>query len=359
MNAKRIDVLNIGLMVISLILAFVLPFWLFIFSYAVLGPLHYLTEIGWLRKQKFFTTGKYDFLPLLIIAIVWTGFYLLISRMLDADFPVRLKEAWFGADWRQDLMNLKDRMDDSLVAGLIGSIAMVFFRQWWAKILALIVGFALGMVFSTNDIPNYAFIIGALLPTLIHVYIFTGIFMLYGAVKSKSAPGFISVGMLLLFGAACFVIPGSAEVYGTGHALDAYKESGFISLNKDIYNLFATSPISQDDPGLLRGLGIQIQRFIAFAYTYHYLNWFSKTSIIGWHKVSPINLVSAIVIWAGSVALYVYDYRLGLKALLFLSILHVVLEFPLNVHSFVGIFKVKSRGKRKKLTKGDAAVLDT
>jgi hypothetical protein len=35
-----------------------------------------------------------------------------------------------------------------------------------------------------------------------------------------------------------------------------------------------------------RGRPIGALRFIAFAYTYHYLNWFSKTDIIRWHVVS-------------------------------------------------------------------------
>ena len=58
------DVLNLGLMLVALALAFILPFWLFLFSYAVLGPLHYLTEIGWLNKKQFFTTSKLDYLQL-------------------------------------------------------------------------------------------------------------------------------------------------------------------------------------------------------------------------------------------------------------------------------------------------------
>ena len=33
-------------------------------------------------------------------------------------------------------------------------------------------------------------------------------------------------------------------------------------------------------------LGIGVMRLIAFAYQYHYLNWFSKTSIIKWHEVT-------------------------------------------------------------------------
>jgi hypothetical protein len=84
-------------------------------------------------------------------------------------------------------------------------------------------------------------------------------------------------------------------------------------------------------------LGISITRFIAFAYTYHYLNWFSKTSIIQWHKVPYLNLGLVIVLWLASVSLYMYDYRTGLQALFFLSFLHVFLEFPLNIQSIKGI----------------------
>jgi hypothetical protein len=80
-------------------------------------------------------------------------------------------------------------------------------------------------------------------------------------------------------------------------------------------------------------------RFIAFAYTYHYLNWFSKTSVIKWHLVSKKSLLITIGIWLLSVAIYAYDYSLGMNVLFFLSFLHVFLEFPLNIVSFTGIGK--------------------
>ncbi|MCC6181260.1 MAG: hypothetical protein IT237_05450 [Bacteroidia bacterium] len=51
LTPNQINYANIGLMIISAFLAFLLPFELFLFSYAVLGPLHYLTEIGWLHKK--------------------------------------------------------------------------------------------------------------------------------------------------------------------------------------------------------------------------------------------------------------------------------------------------------------------
>jgi hypothetical protein len=85
-------------------------------------------------------------------------------------------------------------------------------------------------------------------------------------------------------------------------------------------------------------MGIMLTRFIAFAYTYHYLNWFSKTSIIQWHKVPAANLSIVLLLWAVSVGLYAYNYFIGFTALLFLSFMHVFVEFPLNWQSFVGIF---------------------
>ncbi|MBL8293395.1 MAG: hypothetical protein JNN08_16220 [Bryobacterales bacterium] len=84
------------------------------------------------------------------------------------------------------------------------------------------------------------------------------------------------------------------------------------------------------------GTGRTVMRFIAFAYTYHYLNWFSKTSIIKWHEVGMPRLIAVTAIWIGSIGLYMYDYALGFKFLFCLSLLHVYLEFPLNHISILG-----------------------
>ena len=58
MGADRINYLNIGLMLASCAIALYIPFELFLFAYAVLGPAHYLTEISWLQKRRFFTRGR-------------------------------------------------------------------------------------------------------------------------------------------------------------------------------------------------------------------------------------------------------------------------------------------------------------
>lgn len=94
---------------------------------------------------------------------------------------------------------------------------------------------------------------------------------------------------------------------------------------------------STDVPVYFSDAGIRVMRFIAFAYTYHYLNWFSKTSVIQWHNTSKRNLVIIAAVWIASVALYIIDYKMGLKWLFVLSFGHVLLEFPLNHRSFIEV----------------------
>jgi hypothetical protein len=54
MNTNKVEIINIGFILFSAIVAVFIPLELFLFSYAVLGPLHYLTEINWLNKNDFF-----------------------------------------------------------------------------------------------------------------------------------------------------------------------------------------------------------------------------------------------------------------------------------------------------------------
>ena len=88
--------------------------------------------------------------------------------------------------------------------------------------------------------------------------------------------------------------------------------------------------------------GIKVQIFIAFAYTYtyHYLNSFSKTSIIGWRDSlnQKISLNTGLL-WVAAVVLYLYDLITGFVALYFLSILQVLFELPLNVVTIKSLYK--------------------
>ena len=82
-------------------------------------------------------------------------------------------------------------------------------------------------------------------------------------------------------------------------------------------------------------------QFIAFAYTYHYVNWFSKTRVIRWHTSAKRYQYGIAAIWLFSVSLYAYSFVFGLIMLYFLSMLHVLLEFPLNHKTIGALFKVQ------------------
>src|SRR5947208_8377743 len=65
-------------MLLSCLLAFLFPFQLFLFSFAVLGPLHYFTEIPWLHGKKYYTTGKYDYVMLIILCCAIAAIHYMI-----------------------------------------------------------------------------------------------------------------------------------------------------------------------------------------------------------------------------------------------------------------------------------------
>ena len=75
LSVQQINYVNIGLMIVSAASALMFPFETFLFVYAFLGPLHYLTEISWLHDRQYFTKGKFDYIPLLIIGVLITFLY--------------------------------------------------------------------------------------------------------------------------------------------------------------------------------------------------------------------------------------------------------------------------------------------
>lgn len=113
----------------------------------------------------------------------------------------------------------------------------------------------------------------------------------------------------------------------------------FHALNGALIKLFHLGPGTTLSEIYESSAGLMVMRLIAFAYTYHYLNWFSKTSIIKWHEVPKRRTALILALWVCSLALYARSYELGFIALYFLSVLHVMLEFPLNHQSFAGIGK--------------------
>lgn len=58
LTGRQIDYLNILLLGLAFVVALLVPFEAFLFSYAVLGPLHYITEISWLNQRDFFLSKR-------------------------------------------------------------------------------------------------------------------------------------------------------------------------------------------------------------------------------------------------------------------------------------------------------------
>jgi hypothetical protein len=152
--------------------------------------------------------------------------------------------------------------------------------------------------------------------------------MLFGAIKSKSRLGLFNATAFLVGAVTLLLIPPST-MYILPELVQA--NYGFFSG----ISLAFSEILGQPQISIMSA----IASFLAFTYTYHYLNWFSKTSIIEWHKVSVRRAFVIGFLYAGAVGLYLYDYSLGLTVLLSLSFLHVVLEFPLNFRSMQGLLK--------------------
>jgi len=322
------------MMLLSMIAAFIMPLELFLFAYAVLGPLHYLTEISWLHDRKYFTKSKHDFLVLVAVGVLVTldtlGFHFLMST----------KAIFFA---------------------FTGSALMAFVRNVSMKALGfvLLILFS-NLIFTDHQDNTLTWLSSILLPTLIHVFVFTGVFILVGALKSKSKSGMISFAVFLL----CPLLLGTLFqshqfIAATQYGKDSYFSGGdgFFQLNLSILQRvfdvdFSNQPtlVQVNEQLFGSATGITLMRLIAFSYMYHYLNWFSKTEVIRWHQVSRARILLVVLLWVASVVLYSLSYSLGLKWLAFLSFTHVLLEFPLNMNSFAELGKQISMRLRNSQT---------
>ena len=348
MSTAQVNYLNIGLMIVSAIAAFILPFELFLFSYAVLGPLHYLTEISWLHKRQYFSPKKRDYIPLVIITLliaIPAIFSYLYSNLGPTDMQGNLILTP-GLRNFFSFLYTENPATALIFMGFAFALVMVLIKDTISRIVSFVIIFIIAILLRSNHFVDVLFAL--FLPTLIHVFIFTGAFILVGALKSKSTSGYLSI--LVFFGCAVsffLIAPGGANYQISEYAKNSYDVS-FFSLNKSIFETFMHVENPSTDMIYNSSAGILITRFIAYAYTYHYLNWFSKTSIIKWHEVPRMWLVTIFVLWVTAVALYLVNYEVGLMCLYFLSFLHVVLEFPLNFQSFKQIGEQVRGGFRRK-----------
>ncbi len=315
MNTQKVDLINIGLMIFSCTLAYFLPFELFLFSYAVLGPLHYLTEIVWLHKREYFSKARYDFLILgvLAISIYFLGYH--------SHFETPRQHMM----WSSSVVYL----------AFTFAFAFAMFKKMSYRFVFILSSLLLLLIIDRKVPEPNSFIrlFGLFLPTLIHVFVFTGMFILVGALKNKSVTGIASLIVFLVCGISFFVFIPNVQYQASEYVKNSYQ--GFYMINVELSRILGLTEIKTIPEVYSSPYSIAIARFVSFAYTYHYLNWFSKTSVIKWHKVPKLQLGIVLAIWIIALVTYSINYNIGLQALYALSFLHVFLEFPLNHQSFV------------------------
>ncbi|MEA2891222.1 MAG: hypothetical protein QOI05_2015 [Bradyrhizobium sp.] len=274
-------------MLAALGITYLVPFQLLLLSYVVLGPAHYFTEISWLHDRKYFLPHRSVPIALAIMAV--------IAALID-------NASWFGfVMWLAFVIC-------ALLAGATTALqatALVMVAIWLTVLMAM------------NE-PSLA-VLGILLPTLIHVSLFTLVFMVLGAIRSGSKMQVLLVVLYLGAIATLLAVPPSAST----------QIPAFAKVGQEYFGNVA--------PALGRLLGIadlkldtRLTSLLAFVYTYHYLNWFIKAEVIRWTDISRKRLALIGAASAASTALYFYDYAFGFTVLLALSLVHVVLEFPLN-----------------------------
>lgn len=321
LTVNQVNYLNIALMAASCLFAFLFPFELFLLSYAVLGPLHYLTEISWLHDRKYFVgteSGKRAkrLQRRWLILVAGTMAALIAGFIAVEGAGVKISPKWEITFF---------------YSVFVTALLITELKSWLAKVIALASALVLLALLSPS---RYYIVIAFFLVTIIHVLIFTGAFILHGALKGRSWSGVLSLGVFVLCAVSFFLYVPTGDAPG-GYVQQSYRS--FNALNAELIKLFSLGSATSANELYASQSGLAVMRLIAFAYTYHYLNWFSKTSIIKWHEVSRKRVVVIALIWLGALGIYAWDYGNGMAVLYFLSVLHVMLEFPLNHRTFVGI----------------------
>lgn len=289
----RLELLNILLILFTCVLAHIFPYHLLIFSYAVFGPLHYLTQISWLHDRRYFVNS----LTSSTTAILMIEITLLL------------------------LIAVSDFSKAFALGAAIGLALLLIMPSSIMRVCALL--FALFFVTSLKHYPAVTIFMSLMLPTVVHVFFFTACFMFAGALKSKQVSQFVSVLLLIICSSTFLISVFNSEMpISTGVYF-------FMPVAEYLRGLLNITEVAQ----------VNLFGFLSFAYTYHYLNWFLKVEVIKWHNISRLRILSIAIIYSIILMLYGYNYMLGFEVALFLSVLHVLLELPLNLRTFAFIGK--------------------
>ncbi len=302
---KNQHVSNFLALVVSAVAAILAPLQVFIFVYAFVGPLHYLTEIAWLKKKGFyFGDGAVSERVYVAVAAV-------LCVVVSIDFYVHRRLTGYAVG--------------ILMVLSLGALV----KKPYVLISALVAGYV-----AKFFVHGLVMFVGTILPTIVHVYVFTMLFMLSGLVRERGRPGlawvrwinwinpFLLLGLPVALAMARWNYPAPGSYW-------IHAEAGFSSLHGYLVGLLGHN-LHPDATILADPAAAGVLRFLAFIYLFHYLNWFAKTELLQWHRVSLRSWGWIAALYSVSVGCYLWNFVVGFYLVNFLSMLHVFLEFPLN-----------------------------
>lgn len=282
----------------------------------MLGPLHYLTEINWLTKRNYFLKGETKN-NLLLIA----GALVVVWLFHAANLNWIKWEAAYSINYK--LIN--GLLLGCVVFSMPFAAGLKGIKVWILILLVL----AMGWVLSKSVLTQL--LLFGCLTTIIHVYIFTILFLMVGSLKHLHFWGILNVVALIIGGIALLELEPNLMFLTQNEFLSKSGFGNFVLQLQSAFNQLGIASISPE----------KWMQFLAFIYTYHYLNWFSKTGVIGWAEGNKTRVWTMVFIWFALLSVYVIDIQAGFYVAIVLSVLHVVLEFPLNVHVARKLFGAK------------------
>jgi hypothetical protein len=220
------DALHLGLMLGALAASYLVPFELLLLAYVVLGPAHYFTEISWLHDRSYYLPHRGIAAVLAIIAVV--------AALID-------NASWFGlAKW----------------GALVVCAMLAATTSAIESMLLFMVAIVLSAIMYSSG--SSLAVIGILIPTLIHVSLFTLVFMVLGAHRSGSRVQAALVVVYVLAVATILLLPPTAEIRISSFA--RVGQDYFGNVGPALGRLFGV-------PGLV--LDTRLTSLLAFVYTYH------------------------------------------------------------------------------------------
>jgi hypothetical protein len=293
---------NFLALVLSAVAASLAPLQVFIFVYAFVGPLHYLTEIAWLKKKDFYFGGG------VVSERVYVAIAAVLCAAISVDYYVH-------------------RGITGYAIGLLMVLSLgAIVKNPYVLVSALIAGFV-----ARFFVHGLVIFVAAILPTIVHVYLFTMLFMVSGLVREKSRSVLAWGNPFLLLGLPVMLLMARWS-YPTPGSYWINAEAGFSALHGYLVRLVGHN-LHPDASILADPAAAGVLRFLAFIYLFHYLNWFAKTELLQWHRVSRRSWAWIALLYSVSVGCYLWNFVVGFYIVNFLSMLHVFLEFPLNWHT--------------------------